>query len=78
MERHRFLSEVKESTHSLMRYLVLQGVLLIALGVLFAYRPELLLLLISLFVILIGIGALYTAYRIWRFIKHFNSFFELL
>ena len=60
-----------------MFHLILQGVLLIALGVLVVMYPELLILFFAFTFIMIGLGSLWVAYKIRRFTKKFDFFTEL-
>jgi uncharacterized membrane protein HdeD (DUF308 family) len=77
MEKLHFIQEVKHSTHSLKWQFLLQGILLIALGVLVVMYPELLILLFAFTFILMGLGFLWAGYKIRRFTKKFDSFFKL-
>ena len=77
MEKIHFIKEAKRSTHSIVWQFALQGVLLILLGVLVVMYPELLILLFAFTFILIGIGSLWAAFKIRRFTKKFDIFFDL-
>jgi len=77
MEKIHFIKEAKHSTHSIVWQFLLQGVLLIALGVLVVMYPELLILFFAFTFIMIGIGSLWAAYKIRRFTKKFDMFFDL-
>ncbi|MBU2575826.1 hypothetical protein KKF64_01945 [Patescibacteria group bacterium] len=77
MEKIHFIKEAKRSTHSIVWQFLLQGVLLIALGVLVVMYPELLILFFAFTFIMIGVGSLWAAYKIRRFTKKFDVFFDL-
>jgi len=77
MEKIHFIKEAKRSMHGIIWQFLLQGFLLIALGVLVVMYPELLILFFAFTFIMIGIGSLIAAYKIRRFTKKFDVFFDL-
>ncbi|MAG29085.1 hypothetical protein CL632_03000 [bacterium] len=77
MEKLHFIKEAKHSAHSIVWQFVIQGILLILLGVLVVMYPQLLILFFAFTFILIGIGSLWAAVRIRRFTKKFDVFFDL-
>jgi len=77
MEKIHFIKEIKNSTHSLVWQFAIQGVLLIALGVLVVYQPGILILLVSLILILVGLGSIWAAYKVRKVVKKFDKFFNL-
>ncbi|OIO49237.1 MAG: hypothetical protein CO042_04130 [Parcubacteria group bacterium CG_4_9_14_0_2_um_filter_41_8] len=77
MEKIHFIQEAKRSVHSLMFHLVLQGVLMIALGILVVMHPQLIILFFAFTFIMIGLGSLWVAYKIRRVTKKFNVISEL-
>ncbi|MDP3995267.1 MAG: hypothetical protein U1C18_02585 [Patescibacteria group bacterium] len=77
MEKLHFIREAKHSTHALIWQFVAQGVLLIILGVLVVMYPQLLILFFAFTFILIGLGSLWAAYKLRKFVKKFDIFFKL-
>ena len=77
MEKLHFIKEAKKSTHSIVWQFCLQGVLMIALGVLIVMYPELIILFFAFVFIMIGLGSLCAAWKIRRFVKKFDVFFNL-
>ncbi|MBI2637078.1 MAG: hypothetical protein HYW81_02700 [Parcubacteria group bacterium] len=77
MEKIHFIREAKHSTHAVVWQFVAQGVLLIMLGLLVVLYPQLLILFFAFTFILIGLSSLVAAYRIRRFAKRFDVFFDL-
>ncbi len=77
MERIHFIREAKHSTHALAWQLVVQGVVMVFLGVLIVLYPGLLILFFAFAFILMGIGSIAAAHKIRRFAKKFDLFFDL-
>ncbi len=77
MEKIHLLKEIKRSVSSILWYFSIQGAVLILLGVLVIYKPEILVLLFAFFFVFTGLLSLWVALKIKRVIKHFNKFFDL-
>ncbi|MEK7188882.1 MAG: hypothetical protein AAB671_00025 [Patescibacteria group bacterium] len=77
MEKIHFIREAKHSTHAIAWQFVGQGVLLILLGILVVMYPQLLILFFGIAFILIGLGSLAAAYKVRKFAKRFDVFFDL-
>ncbi len=77
MEKIHFIQEARRSSRDLVWHFSLEGVLLIALGILVIKYPGLLILVASVIFVLLGLGALMIAYKIRKFTKKFDSFFKL-
>jgi len=77
MEKLKFIKDAKSSARGVVWQFSLQGLLLIFIGVLIIIYPELLILFFSFAFILVGFGFLWAAFKIRRFVKKFESFFDL-
>jgi len=58
-------------------HFALEGVLLVALGILVIKYPGLLIIIASVIFILLGLGAIAIAYKIRKFTKKFDQFFNI-
>ncbi|OJI06347.1 hypothetical protein BK004_04245 [bacterium CG10_46_32] len=76
MEKIHFIREAKHSTHALAWQLVGQGIVMIFLGIVIILYPQLLILFFAFAFILIGLSSLVVAYKIRRFAKKFDTFFD--
>lgn len=77
MEKFHILKEIRHATHSIVWHLVLQGILLLILGVLVIFYPQILILLFAFFFIFAGLVALSAAVKIKKIVKHIDHFFDL-
>ena len=78
LDKIKFIRHAKESVNSIIWQFAVQGILLIALGVLVVMYPQMLILLFAFVFILIGIGSVMVALKIRKFRKKFDTFFDLL
>ncbi|MBI4122443.1 MAG: hypothetical protein HY462_00430 [Parcubacteria group bacterium] len=77
MDKLHIIREARRSVHGLYWYLLVEGALLMALGVLVIFYPGLLILLAAFFFVLIGLASLWAGVKIWRFVRRFDKFFDL-
>ena len=77
MEKLAFIKEAKRSTHSLVWQLILQGILLMVLGVIIVYQPKILILLAAFILIMVGILSVWAGYKVWKFVRKLDKFFNL-
>ena len=77
MEKLAFIKEAKRSIHGLVWQLVLQGLLLIVLGIIIVYQPQILILLAAFILIMVGIVSIWAGCKVWKFVRKLDRFFNL-
>ena len=78
LENIHFFKEIRHSLSLLFWYFLLEGVLLLALGVLVVIYPQIIILLFAFFFIAVGVTSLWIAGKLGRLLKKVNKFFDSL
>ena len=78
LDKIKFIADAKESINGLICQFSIQGILLIALGIVVVMYPQLLILLFAFVFILIGFGSVMVALKIRKFRKKIDKFFNLI
>lgn len=78
MEKLRILKEIKRSIHGLLWYFAAQGAVLVFLGVVVIFYPQVMILLFAFFFVFAGLLSLWAGWKIWRIVRHFTKYLDLL
>jgi uncharacterized membrane protein HdeD (DUF308 family) len=77
MEKIKIIRDARRSLKGFYFYIILEGILLVALGILVIFYPGLLILFAAFFFVLIGLLSVWTGVKIWLFVRKFDKFFDL-
>ena len=77
MEKLNVLKKIRREIGSILWYFALQGIVLVTLGVLVVFYPQILILLFAFFFVFVGLLSLWAAIKVHRAVKHFDKFFDL-
>lgn len=78
LENIKIFKEFRHSLAGFFWYFLLEGVLLLALGVLVVIYPQIIILLFAFFFILLALASFWLAVKVRRVIKKVDKFFDLL
>lgn len=77
MSKIKIINDIQRSAHGIVWYFVLEGVLLVLLGILVLIYPQIIILLFAFFFILLGLASLWAAVKVRRVVKKMDKLFDI-
>lgn len=77
MSKLQIINEIQHSAHGVVWHFVLEGLLLVLLGLLVVIYPQIIVYLFAFFFILLGLASFWAAVKVRRVVKKLDKLFDL-